>query len=819
MDLVSSVSSSKSLGQYFTKPEVVELMLDLFGYSPEKKLFTQSILEPATGDGVFLLSIVDRLFESFVKNECFTTSGKLKKSIFMSAKTAIVAVELDSNTYLRLTREVQNYLIEKGMDIHQAIELSESWLVNSDFLLWNRNYELRFDYVVGNPPYIRNENMDDSIKKLYRDLYVTYYDRADIYVPFIEHSLLMLKPKGICSFICTDRFIKNNYGRKLRKFITDSYKVKYFLDIHNSSPFEENVSAYPCIFGFSSDDSLSQTYFAKSDHLSRDEIGEVKNFILFDQPTQSIESRMVDNWFEGEEPWVIDFEIKEILDGIKMRFPTISNVETIDCKIGIATGATDLFVVDESIVNDYQLEKELLVPLITKKHLTPEGIEWNGTYTIQTFQSNGEPINLDNYPRLQKYLLQFKEKLSKRAFVKKNPDKWFWTKEKVRVEEIEKPKIMWKDIGNSTKFFEEKGCYYPEHSLYYLLVDGYDSRLLKHILNSFIALAFVKAYSTTMRGDYFRFQKQNIEQICVPLEVDKSTIDQLDKAIELNQPSVFNSIIAKIFGLDDRIKNLLLSYVGLIIDEVKTLEIRIPNPDDLKTRVSECFKHYADVREGGTQHGATMEAFEHVIIDLLVENGVERSDIITGRSATVPGYFRRAKAWDVLIKKRTENGLVLIGVIECKSQKGSVGNNSNNRAEEVVGSGYDLKKANQKLGLSAVKVMDTEGTVFFEEPFVGFVFLLGHDFKNAGGDKRPQKVVFDVDSAFIPTESVPMNYKRRLEILNYRLMESGLYSAATLVLEDPNVESGFTEPSEQLSFYNFIARMLGSVVPKYHTIS
>ncbi|MCC9626679.1 Eco57I restriction-modification methylase domain-containing protein [Thalassospira sp. MA62] len=811
MDLVSSGSSAKSLGQYFTKPEVVELMLDLFGYLPEKKLFTESILEPAAGDGVFLFSIVDRLFDSFVKNECFTTSGKLKKSVFMSAKTAIVAVELDSNTYLRLTREVQNYLIEKGMDIHQAIELSESWLVNSDFLLWNRNYDLRFDYVVGNPPYIRNENMDDSIKKLYRELYVTYYDRADIYVPFIEHSLLMLKPKGICSFICTDRFIKNNYGRKLRKFITDSYEVKYFLDIHNSSPFEESVSAYPCIFGFSNDSSSSPTYFAKSNHLGENEIIEIKNFILFDKTTQFIKTRMVDKWFEDEEPWVIDFEVKEILDDIKMRFPTINNVETIDCKIGIATGATDLFVVDESIVSDYQLEKELLVPLITKKHLTPEGIKWNGTYTIQTFQSNGDPINLDSYPKLKNYLLQFKERLSKRAFVKKYPHKWFCTKERVRIDEVNKTKILWKDIGNSTRFFEEKGYYYPEHSLYYLLVDGFNPSLIKHILNSFVALAFVKAYSTSMRGDYFRFQKQNILQICVPLEVDDFIIGQLDKATELNQSQVFNSLIAKIFCLTDKEKNLLLNYVGQKTNEVKTLEIRIPSAEDLKSRVSECFQHYADVREAGTQHGATMEAFEHVLIDLLVENGINRSDIFTGTQAIVPGYFRASKRWDVLVRKETENGNVLVGLIELKSLRGSVGNNSNNRVEEAVGSGYDFQKTNSKLGLSAVNVD------FFEPPFVGYLFLMGYHESNDGGSQISSPL-FSLDEAFIATEDNPMNYKKRFEILSYRLLESGLYSSTSLLLEDPGTDDGYREPAQQLSFYNFVARMLGEIVPKYHTI-
>lgn len=804
-------SNAKSLGQYFTKPEVVTLMLDLFDYVPNSKLFNLSILEPAAGDGVFLFSIVDRLFESFKIHNAFLKNGSLKGSVFLAAKEAIVAVELDENTYRRLIHEVQNYLIEKGLDIQQSIDLSESWLVNSDFLFWNNDYSKKFDFVVGNPPYIRNESMLDELKKKYRSLFSTYYDRSDIYVPFIEHSLLMLKEKGICSFICTDRFIKNNYGRKLRNFITDSYQVNYFLDIHNSSPFEEDVSAYPCIFGFSKSSVSVSTHFAKADQISKKEITALKNFVLFDKPHHSIITKTLDEWFKGEEPWVTDFDVKEILDVIKARFPTINDVNSIDCKIGIATGATDLYVVDKELVDEYGLEKELLIPLITKKHLTSEGVKWNGTYTIQTFKRNGDPIELDSYPNLQNYLLQFKERLTSRAFVKKAPHKWFCTKERVRIDEIEKPKIMWKDIGNSTKFFEEKGCYYPEHSLYYLLVDGYDSRLLKHVLNSFVSLAFVKAYSTSMRGDYFRFQKQNILQICVPLEVNASVIKQLDDSSDSNNSQAFNSIISDIFGLNEKQKNLLLNYVGFKNDGVKSMEIRIPDPEALKERVNECFKHYANVRENGTQHGSTMLAFEKVLIDVLVENGIDPDDIFTGASAIVPGYFRATKKWDVLVRKETPYGNVLIGLIELKSIKGSVGNNANNRVEEAVGSGYDFQKSNSKLGLSSIN------TEYFEPPFVGYMFLMGYHEKNEGGGKISSPL-FDLDEEFVSSDVNQMNYKKRFEILSYRLLESGLYSSTALLLEDPYIEEGYTEPSVQLSFYNFVARMLGEIVPKYHTI-
>lgn len=800
--------NAKSLGQYFTKPEVVTLMLDLFDYVPSSKLFNLSILEPAAGDGVFLFSIVDRLFESCKMHNGFLKNGSLKAPVFSAAKEAIVAVELDENTYTRLIHEVQNYLIEKGLDIQQSIDLSESWLVHSDFLLWNNDYIKKFDFVVGNPPYIRNENLSEELKKKYKSLFPTYYDRADIYVPFIEHSLLMLKEKGICSFICTDRFIKNKYGCKLRKFITESYQVNYFLDIHNSSPFEEDVSAYPCIFGFSKSSVSVSTHFAKADQIDKKEITALKNFVLFDKPNYSITTKILDEWFKGEEPWVIDFDVKEILDVIKARFPTINDVNSIDCKIGIATGATDLYVLDKELVEEYDLEKELLIPLITKEHLTPEGIEWNGTYTIQTFESNGKPIELEKYPNTRSYFLQFKERLSKRAFVKKAPHKWFCTKEKIRIDEIEKQKIIWKDIGNSTKFFEEKGCYYPEHSLYYLLVDGYDSRLLKHVLNSFVSLAFVKAYSTSMRGDYFRFQKQNIEQICIPLEVNETIIKRLDKANELDKMNEFNDIIATLFGLNDKQKNILLNYVGFKSEKAEKMNIKFPDKDTLAQNVFECVEFYKVERAKNVRSGNTMKAFEKLIVQLLTENGVAMQDIKIGTSAVVPGYFRGAKNWDVLIKKSTDTGDVLIGLIEFKSLKGASGKNINNRSEEAIGSAYDFYKANEHLGITSYNEDK------FVSPFLGYVFLVGADVKNADG-KNIKSPWFDIDPVFKHSDDNPMSYLKRFELLSYRLKVGGLYSETSLLVEQ---ENGYSEPSEPLEFYNFVIRMLGDVVTKYHTI-
>ena len=73
------------------------------------------------------------------------------------------------------------------------------------------------------------------------------YDRADIYIPFIERSLSVLSEGGNLGFICADRWMKNRYGAPLRGLIADQFHLKIYVDMVDTRAFHSNVIAYPAI--------------------------------------------------------------------------------------------------------------------------------------------------------------------------------------------------------------------------------------------------------------------------------------------------------------------------------------------------------------------------------------------------------------------------------------------------------------------------------------------------------------------------------------------------------------------------------------------
>ena len=104
-----------------------------------------------------------------------------------------------------------------------------------------------FDFVVGNPPYIRQELIPDVLLAEYRERYSTIYDRADIYIPFIERSLRLLPAGGNLGFICADRWMKNRYGGPLRSLVAKDFRLKIYVDMVDTPAFHSEVSAYPAI--------------------------------------------------------------------------------------------------------------------------------------------------------------------------------------------------------------------------------------------------------------------------------------------------------------------------------------------------------------------------------------------------------------------------------------------------------------------------------------------------------------------------------------------------------------------------------------------
>lgn len=105
-----------------------------------------------------------------------------------------------------------------------------------------------FDAVIGNPPYVRQELI--SAQKEYLQLhYQTYQGTADLYIYFIEKGISLLRKGGIFSYIVANKWMRANYGKPLRNWISRK-RIDCIIDF-GDLPVFSNATTYPCIIQLS----------------------------------------------------------------------------------------------------------------------------------------------------------------------------------------------------------------------------------------------------------------------------------------------------------------------------------------------------------------------------------------------------------------------------------------------------------------------------------------------------------------------------------------------------------------------------------------
>lgn len=232
-------AGTEQRGAVFTRLEVVNFILDLVGYTADKPLHRMRLLEPSFGDGDFLSPVIERLITSWKRH---ADEGRDARD---DLADSLRGVELHSATYASTRQKVIAQLRCHDLTKKNAEALAEAWLIHGDFLLIDEPG--RFDVVVGNPPYVRQEMIADALIAEYRSRYNTIYDRADLYIPFIERSLSLLGQGGILGFICADRWMKNRYGGPLRRLVAERFHLRAYIDMTDTPAFHSDVIAYPAI--------------------------------------------------------------------------------------------------------------------------------------------------------------------------------------------------------------------------------------------------------------------------------------------------------------------------------------------------------------------------------------------------------------------------------------------------------------------------------------------------------------------------------------------------------------------------------------------
>jgi tRNA1(Val) A37 N6-methylase TrmN6 len=496
-----ATASIDDRGAIFTKSCVVNFILDLVGYTIDQPLNHQSLLEPAAGTGAFFLPALDRLLEAW---------NQASDQDALTLLPCLRAVELHVDSYLTLKAEARSKLLNAGIQEVQAAQLCEAWLIQGDFLLTKGLNN--FDYVVGNPPYVRQEKISPILLSTYRAKYKTLYDRADLYVPFFERSLKLLKPDGELCFICTDRWTKNKYGSPLRRMIAKGYHLKTYVDLVGVQAFDIDVATYPAITVIKKTKG-STTRFLAQPTLDPPTLSDLATELTAPEIPTNSDVIDVANVVNGPQPWVLDqAPLINIVRQLEQQFPVL---EAAGCKVGIgvATGADKIFIADHAQLD---VEDSRKLPLVTTKDISDTGVMWKGRAVLNPYEANGSLANLEAYPRFKAYVLQHQEKLAARHVAKKSPGKWYKTIDRIYPELAARPKLLIPDIkGHASIVYENEGLY-PHHNLYYIVSDTWDLHALQTILLSGIAELFVSTYSTRMQGGYIRYQAQYLRRIRIP---------------------------------------------------------------------------------------------------------------------------------------------------------------------------------------------------------------------------------------------------------------------------------------------------------------
>lgn len=521
-----------SNGVVHTRRHIVELMLDLCRYDAAQPLGQLRLLEPSCGHGAFLLPAVERLLEAWKR-------ARQRPAL----EPSILAFEVDAAAAAVARGRVAAALRRGGLLARPAARLARHWIHCEDFLAAADLPD--FEFVIGNPPYVRLEAIDRDLQRGYEQQRDQMSGRADLYVAFIARGLDRLAVDGVLAFLCADRWTRNRYGEPLRRRIARDFCVEHYVDLTRAAPFEHAVAAYPSIFTLRRGEqaAVQVTRLATG---SPEECGTLRAELS----AGSAGDRTVQHadWFQRGSPWVLSSpDQKRALRDLERRLQPIEAEGRARVGIGIATGRDAAFIVPD----DAAIEPDRLLPLVKRADLSAGRVLHGGHCVLDTFAPGGGPLDLGQYPGLARHLRRHEETIRARPIARRNPAHWYRTIDRPSPELVRMPKLLLPDIARTNQVTLDPGRYHPHHNLYHVTSREWDLEVLGALLSSRVALFFVWSYSPRLRGGYLRFQAQHLRRIRLPAPGDlaRSLQGELRRAFQSRDLAAMDALAEMAFGV------------------------------------------------------------------------------------------------------------------------------------------------------------------------------------------------------------------------------------------------------------------------------
>ena len=222
----------------YTMPVVASSILDAVGWRADTDLSDLRLLEPAAGNGEFVVQAGERLVSS-----CRALGTEPTIQLL---RPRITAFELHPPAASEAQHRVRVSLQATGVSTATASACAAAWVRNADFLL-SEMPPADHTHVVGNPPYIRWSRIPACLKSTYEERLPRRVIRGDLFLPFLDRAFDLLPPGGKCGFLCSDRWMYMAFAERFRQTWLP------WLDILSNDPvsaaevFDRRVDAYPTI--------------------------------------------------------------------------------------------------------------------------------------------------------------------------------------------------------------------------------------------------------------------------------------------------------------------------------------------------------------------------------------------------------------------------------------------------------------------------------------------------------------------------------------------------------------------------------------------
>ncbi len=449
----------------------------------------------------------------------------------------------------------------KNIDVPKPAEHFE-WHINYSEIFQAKG---GFDVVIANPPYIRHEGIRSLKPFLAKEFQNFYCSTADIYTYFYKRGLELLKRRGCLCFIAPNKFMRATYGKNTRHVLTHTGTPRFIIDFCDLPIFD--ATTYPAILLIEKNkpgenEKTLVTTFRKSEQLER--IEDTISNLGFQMPVTALKS----------EGWTLEMpQVLALMEKIRGAGKPLGEYVNGRFYRGILTGFNEAFVIDadtrKRLIAENPACEELINPWLRGRDIRKWKTEWAGLYVINIpstankkwpwsdakTEDAARRIFEQTYPAIHRHLSHWEKRLKKRA----DQGKFWWElRSCAYYSYFEKPKIVYPDISQSPKFTWDESKSYLGNTAYIM---PSDEIWLIGLLNSELMNWFYSHISPAIRGGFFRFIAQYMEQIpVVPasetqkapiVERVKTILDNPDGSDIPNLEAEINALIYELYDLTE----------------------------------------------------------------------------------------------------------------------------------------------------------------------------------------------------------------------------------------------------------------------------